>query len=160
MSKQSNINGVFYLHTEPIEKGYNIGHRATIAVVRIKDGLLWGLAICSHRDNFCKQTGREIALDRLRDGFGIVPNNGYFERFDSEGDMLLDFSVNVAQSVQKNWGKYKMRIAAFKEPFDEEPEEPIAGLTQSLYLALKANAEQTLKGSIAGDIFANSTATV
>jgi hypothetical protein len=64
-----------FLHTDPQEEGYqHVGHRAAIALKRVGDSIMWGVSICGAGDNFEKKVGRDLALDRLVNGFGRTPD--------------------------------------------------------------------------------------
>ncbi len=107
---------VFYLHTEPEEKGYqHLGNRATIALKRVDGVILWGLAICGDGDNFEKKTGREIALERLNEGFGRIMDNGHFASYETESELLLGHANGIAAKVSGNYNKWKHRINAYRE---------------------------------------------
>lgn len=113
---------VFYLHTDPIEPGYNIGYRATVACAHIRGAVWYGIAICSSEDNFDRSKGRELALERLEQGFGMILDNGHFAKYETEDDLLFDTAARLASSVSNKWEKYKRKLEAFKESFTEEPE--------------------------------------
>lgn len=48
-----------------IKFGYEDDRRTTTIRLQIDDELIAAIAICSRRDNFCKRTGRKMALAKL-----------------------------------------------------------------------------------------------
>lgn len=116
MKKNVPAGQIFFLHTQPEEPGYQqIGNRATVAIKRVGNALFWGLAICTEGDNFSKEKGRELASQRLAEGFGIVKDTGFFKLFETESQLLMYTASNLAAKVSRNFNKWKHRLNDFKE---------------------------------------------
>lgn len=116
MKKNVPTGQVFYLHTEPFEKGFQqFGDRATIAIQRVGNALFWGLAICTAGDNFSKAKGRDLASQRLREGFGIVKDTGFFKDFETESQLLITTAANLGNKVERNYNRWKHRLNEFAE---------------------------------------------
>lgn len=122
---------VFYAYTphptvEMREVGW--GERATVAarLIEEEDGTKkfeYGVAICNAEDNFNKQIGRVLALNRLNKGFGSTVYNEYYKDLaeyfaedsgyanDGTERVTIQFVNDLANSVFKKIEKYKRKLA-------------------------------------------------
>lgn len=88
--------------------------RGTIAMKRVKDEIHYGIAVCSESDNFNKQFGRDLALQRLNQGFGKFPIKTMIAQlYPNEKEMMLFYLDNMVDSVGRKIRK-KQRIISQK----------------------------------------------
>lgn len=102
-----NKGDVRYFHLRRVDSN-NGG--ITVAMLKQKLGYHVGVACCSHKDNFCKKTGRMLALNRAET---FVPSDTIlgFHFFNSSKHDIPDI-LNIA--VGRSHPKYKVRIPEFK----------------------------------------------
>lgn len=132
MKKNVPAGQPFYLHTEPLEPAVpSWGPRATVAVSMVGDSIFWGIAICSDNDNFERAKGRELAAQRMQNGFGRIQARGaYFEKFETVSQCLCDQASGIAAKVMDNFNKWKHRINEFEENLAATVEEPTLASTE------------------------------
>lgn len=109
---------IFYLHTPPKYNwgGVCIGERASIAAKVHEGTIVYGFAICSRDDNFSRKVGREKAIQRMEEAYGVVDiHNGYFDQFKTDEDRLLVFTTTLGHSIRKNFNKYKRKLESYKK---------------------------------------------
>lgn len=108
---------VYYFHTTKLDSTkLGITPASTIALKMSDDKTQfhYGVAICSKYDNFSKKYGREVAENRLNQGFGIitVPKlvdlNGL-----SDHQACMSQLINLVISVVKKNRKWKKKITRF-----------------------------------------------
>lgn len=110
------MSKVYYFHTSILEvTKFGIVPGCTIAIKKDGNEFKYGVSICSKRDNFSRKLGREVAENRLNQGFGSiikVPAN-----FDSltEQEQCLAQLHNLVVSVVKKNRKWKRRITKFNQ---------------------------------------------
>lgn len=108
---------VYYFHTTKLDATKaGIVPASTIALKLSDDKtqFQYGVAICSKYDNFSKKYGREVADNRLKQGFGVieVPKViGKNDLTDHEACMYQLF--NLVLSVVKKNKKWKKKITRF-----------------------------------------------
>ena len=84
----------------------------TIALTKVDDKFHYGIAICSKYDNFSKKHGREIAENRLKQGFGEVEVPKTLLGL-SEKEQCLTMLYSLATSVVVKNKKWKKRVTKF-----------------------------------------------
>jgi hypothetical protein len=87
----------------------------TIAVKKDVDGFKFGIAICSKHDNFSRKLGREVAENRLNQGFGLMKMKKVPDNFNSltDSEQCLAQLYTLVVSVVKKNRKWKKRITKF-----------------------------------------------
>jgi len=109
---------VFYYHTTKLEvTKAGIVPACTIAIRKDADGFRYGVSICSKRDNFSRKLGREVAENRLNQGFGLIESDKVPAKFDSftETEQCLAQLYNLVISVVKKNRKWKRRVTKFNQ---------------------------------------------
>lgn len=109
------MSKVYFSHTSKM-LGVKMGvlPLATIAIQRIGDEFHYGVAICSKYDNFSRKYGREIAENRLNQGFGIIPVPSPLQDL-PEKEACLTQLYNLVESVVLKGRKWKRRVTRFNE---------------------------------------------
>lgn len=107
------MSKVYYNHTTKlriVKKGYVPA--ATIAL-KMEDGKFkYGVAICSKYDNYSRKYGREIAENRLNQGFGEMEIPAPLKDL-PEQEACLAQLYNIVQSVVLKNRKWKRRVTKF-----------------------------------------------
>jgi hypothetical protein len=85
---------------------------ATIALTKVGDKFHYGVVICSRYDNFSKKFGREVAENRLKQGFGVLDIPAPIQGL-SEKEQCLNMLYNLAASVVVKNKKWKKRVTKF-----------------------------------------------
>jgi hypothetical protein len=80
--------------------------------MRVGDKFNYGVSICSKYDNFSKKSGREIAENRLQQGFGVMDVPKPIINMPERESSLEQLYNLVASVVVKN-KKWKKRITKF-----------------------------------------------
>lgn len=107
------MSKVYFSHTTKLEvTKLGIVPAATIALKRVGDEFHYGVSICSLYDNFSKKSGREIAENRLNNGFGTLPVPKVLEGM-TEKQACLAQLYNLVSSVVCRNRKWKKRITKF-----------------------------------------------
>jgi hypothetical protein len=107
------MSKTFFSHTSKLEiTKLGIVPVATIALKKVGDEFHYGVAICSRFDNFSKKSGREIAENRLNQGFGKLPVPKVLSGY-SEKEACLAQLYNLVTSVVVKNKKWKKRITKF-----------------------------------------------
>ncbi len=107
------MSKVYYYHTTKLEiTKFGLVPAATIALRKEGDKFYYGVSICSKQDNFSRKNGREIAENRLNQGFGImeVPKN---LQDLTEHEACMSQLFNIVLSVVKKNRKWKRRVTSF-----------------------------------------------
>lgn len=105
---------IYFQHTDPFFHNYRVGERATIACKLVGNEIHYGVAVCSKGDNFSREKGRDIAIERMQQGFAVSKyDNGYYDKFDSKHKALIAFMRTFSKSFDKNPRKYKEKVTKF-----------------------------------------------
>lgn len=105
---------IYFQHTDPFLHNYRIGERATIACRKVDNTIQYGIAVCSKGDNFSREKGRDIAIERMQKGFATAKfDNGYYNKFESTHKALIAFMRTFSKSYDKNPRKYKEKVTKF-----------------------------------------------
>lgn len=89
---------------------------ATIALKREGNNFIFGIAMCSKYDNYSKKTGREVAENRLNQGFRTTPIPEGLLKLETEigeKNMCLAFLYQLSASVTAKSRKWKRKITKF-----------------------------------------------
>lgn len=109
------MSKVYFNHTTKlrvVKEGYVPA--ATIALKRVGDKFHYGVAICSKYDNFSKKLGREVAINRMEQGFGVLEVPKPLIEL-SENEACLSQLYNIAASVVLKNKKWKKKITKFNK---------------------------------------------
>lgn len=111
---------IYYAYTPYVDskvaRRYGIDTpRATVALRRVGNEIHYGVSICSSEDNFEKKKGRQLAEDRMKEGFGKFPiAQGVSERFDDDHALSLYFLNNMINSIWCDMRKAQHKIGLKK----------------------------------------------
>lgn len=124
---------VYYIHTNYLFVGEDIRRfmekiytRVTIALSIDGNKIRYGLAMCSHKDNFCKRIGRKLAELRMDLGYRVFewnnPNNKLKldkknttieVSIENERDFAIALLRRLAKSISENPKKFKRKLSEF-----------------------------------------------
>ncbi len=112
------MSKIYYFHTTKLEvTKQGIAPACTISLKMSDDKnyFQYGVAICSKYDNFSKKYGREVADNRLNQGFGIikVPKIIINDEDFTEHEACIGQLYNLVLSVVKKTKKWKKKITRF-----------------------------------------------
>lgn len=109
------MSRTYYNHTSKFEiVKEKIVPASTIALQRVGDTFHYGIAICSKFDNFSKKAGREIAENRLNQGFGTLPVPETLLAV-PERESCLYMLYNLTKSIIIKNKKWKRDLTRFNE---------------------------------------------
>jgi hypothetical protein len=111
-------NGVYILHTKPTDelKGYHLEDRATIACKVVGNEIVYGVAICAAGDNFNRKKGREIAIQRMEEGYGTLNRKeGIYANMADDEAALGKFASTLGTALKRKFGRYKKRVHAHND---------------------------------------------
>lgn len=112
--ESSDQSKVYYMFSDCSLHQNQKGTRATLAVEENNGEVRYGVAICQPNDNFNREVGREIALKRLKSGFGVTKlGESYFSNFKNERDAILAFSGTIIKSFENNPKKWWSKVDNF-----------------------------------------------
>ena len=105
------INNVFYLHTEHNSELQHKQDRASIACRVVDNVIQFGVTVCGQTDNFSREKGRNLATQRMYEGFGKVSRNtGFYSQFKDNEAAMQALAGQLAKAITKDFNKYKRRI--------------------------------------------------
>lgn len=113
---------VYYAYTPYIELLHSNAfgwprERATVALKKIGNEMHYGISVCSAKDQFVRKVGREMAEQRLEEGFGMFTlTRGVIDRFKDDHELCLYFLNNMVNNVWKDMGKVQHKIGNKKTP--------------------------------------------
>ena len=124
------MSKVYFNHTTKLEVvKLGLVPAATIALTKVGDKFHYGVAICSRFDNFSKKDGREVAENRLKQGFGELEIPAPLKDL-SEKEQCLNMLYNLAATVVVKNRKWKKKVTKFnmaqklpvskKEPYNSD----------------------------------------
>jgi hypothetical protein len=87
--------------------------RVTVAVSANEQVLIYGIAICSPEDNFVREKGKELAKQRMLNGFCNIPMSKIKLKGKDLQTTVLQFARNLLAAVEENPTKFERRIAEF-----------------------------------------------
>lgn len=104
---------VYFQHTsKSFWTKFKLAPPSTIAIKKVDNQFIYGVAICGDGDNFSKTKGRELSEERLTGLFGriMVP-----ERWNNlpEHKQCLWMLKNLTDSIVKNPIKWKKKLYDF-----------------------------------------------
>lgn len=118
------MSQVYYNHTtKQLGVKFGVIPPATIALVREGNNFKYGVTICSKYDNFQKKTGREIAENRMKQGFRTTPVPASLLELEKEiGEKAanLTFLYQLSSSVSLHTRKWKKKITKFNHQLKTE----------------------------------------
>lgn len=107
------MSKVYFNHTTKLEVvKLGLVPAATIALTKVGDKFYYGVAICSRYDNFSKKFGREVAENRLKQGFGELEIPAPLKDL-SEKEQCLNMLYNLAATVVVKNRKWKKKVTKF-----------------------------------------------
>jgi len=107
------MSKVFFTHTTKLDIVKDgLVPAATIAIKKVGNKFHYGVAICSKYDNFSKRYGREVAENRLNQGFGVLDIPSPLKDVEDRPATLAQL-YNLAASVVVKNKKWKKRITKF-----------------------------------------------
>ena len=107
------MSKVFFTHTtKSALVKEKIVPAASIAIRRDGNMFYYGIAICSKYDNFTKKGGREIAENRLKEGFGALEVPTPLLNL-PERESCLAQLYNLAASTLVHSRKWKRKVTKF-----------------------------------------------
>ena len=116
------MSKTYYYHTTKLEATkMGLVPACTIALRKDGDKFVYGVSICSRYDNFSRKYGREVAENRLNQGFGIIDiakirdfkTHNVDVQSISDHQMCMQQLFNLVISVVKKNKKWKKRITRF-----------------------------------------------
>lgn len=103
----------FFSHTSKLDvTKAGVVPASTVAVQIDGNTIKFGVSICSKYDNFSKKYGREVAENRMNQGFGVIEMPKPLVGLDERTASLAQLYNIVASVVTKN-RKWKKRITKF-----------------------------------------------
>lgn len=109
------MSKVYFSHTTKLRVvKMGLVPASTIAIKKVGDNFHYGVSICSKYDNFSKKYGREIAENRLNQGFGILPVPKPLQDLPEKEACLHQLYNLAASTILKN-RKWKRKVTAFNK---------------------------------------------
>jgi hypothetical protein len=119
MSQNSQVSQTYYNHTtkhEFVKMG--LVPPATVALKRVGNTFVYGMAICSRMDNYNKNKGRELAQERMNKGFGkvAIPEQllAMEEKIGEKG-ICIAFLYGIANSLVARNKRWKRKVTKFNK---------------------------------------------
>lgn len=109
------MSKVYYFHTSILEvTKFGIVPACTIAIKKDGNEFKYGISICSKRDNFSRKLGREVAENRMNQGFGLIEVPASFASLTEEEQCMAQL-LNLVTSVVKKNRKWKRKVTKFNQ---------------------------------------------
>lgn len=107
------MSKVYFNHTTKLDVvKFGLVPAATIALTKVDDKFYYGVSICSKYDNFSKKFGREVAQNRLEQGFGVLEVPDIVKEL-PEKQQCLAMLYNLSATIVLKNRKWKKKITKF-----------------------------------------------
>lgn len=84
--------------------------RTTVVVKKQGNTFVYGISICSEKDQFNRKEGREKAIERLNNGFAQVDATYYPQEGETWERAVVRFANNLAESTMLDFNRFKRKI--------------------------------------------------
>ena len=106
-------NRVYFAHSPHIDFAKVIQYdRCTVAVKKVDNDFIYGLAICSHMDGFVKAKGRELAEKRMNDDFSKVDASNYKHEGETWERAIIRFANELVINAVRKPSRFKRKICS------------------------------------------------
>ena len=103
---------MFFKHIRPFNGfEYSTTGGITLAIERTNSIVAFGMATCSDKDNFCRATGRKVAVERLKTSPRLIASADIVEAFSN----ALPRSIFTKEGIAKM--KYIITISDLSNDF-------------------------------------------
>lgn len=104
---------VQFFHTSRLEiTKFGIAPACTIAIRKEGSEFRYGVAICSKQDNFSRKFGRELATERLEQGFGTLVAHEELKNM-TDKEAIKFHLYNLVESIVLNTRRWKGKVTRF-----------------------------------------------